>query len=45
LAGREFAELDRLATPEIELVQFGLMPDFIGQGLGKWFLHWTVDTA
>ena len=40
-----FAELDRRQPLEIELVQFGLMPDFIGQGLGKWFLQWTIDKA
>ncbi len=40
-----FAELDRRQTDEIELVQFGLMTDFIGQGLGKWFLQWTIDKA
>jgi GNAT superfamily N-acetyltransferase len=40
-----FAELDRRVAGEIELVQFGLMPEFIGQGLGKWFLQWTVDRA
>ncbi len=40
-----FAELDRRLADEIELVQFGLMPEFIGQGLGKWFLQWTVDKA
>jgi GNAT superfamily N-acetyltransferase len=38
-----FAELDRRQHSEIELVQFGLMPGFIGQGLGKWFLQWTID--
>jgi len=40
-----FAELDRRAEGEIELTQFGLMPEFIGQGLGKFFLRWTVDRA
>jgi GNAT superfamily N-acetyltransferase len=40
-----FAELDRRQPDEIELVQFGLMPDFIGHGLGKWFLQWTIDKA
>ena len=40
-----FAELDRREPPEIELVQFGLLPDYIGQGLGKWFLQWAVDKA
>ncbi len=40
-----FAELDRRQPDEIELVQFGLMSDFIGRGLGKWFLQWTIDKA
>lgn len=40
-----FAELDRSQPDEIELVQFGLMPDFTGQGLGTWFLQWTIDKA
>jgi GNAT superfamily N-acetyltransferase len=40
-----FAELDRRGEGEIELVQFGLMPEFIGQGLGKYFLQWTIDRA
>lgn len=38
-----FAELDRRQPDDIELVQFGLMPQYIGQGLGKWFLQWTID--
>ncbi len=38
-----FAELDRRQPDEIEMVQFGLFPEFIGQGLGKWFLQWTVN--
>jgi GNAT superfamily N-acetyltransferase len=40
-----FAELDRRVEGEIELVQFGLMPEFIGQGLGRYFLRWTIDKA
>jgi GNAT superfamily N-acetyltransferase len=40
-----FAELDRRLEGEIEIVQFGLMPEFIGQGLGKYFLRWTIDHA
>jgi len=40
-----FAELDRRNPAEIELVQFGLVPEFIGQGLGKYFLNWTVSKA
>lgn len=38
-----FAELDRRNPHEIELVQFGLMPGYLGQGLGKYFLQWTID--
>ena len=38
-----FIELDRRVPDEVELVQFGLMPEFIGQGLGRWFLQWTID--
>lgn len=40
-----FAELDRRHPDEIELVQFGLIPEFIGRGFGKWFLQWTIDKA
>ena len=40
-----FAECDRRQPDEIELVQFGLLPAFIGQGLGKWFLQYIVDKA
>ena len=42
---RLFAELDRRKPGELELVQFGLMAEFIGQGLGKYFLQWTIDRA
>ncbi len=44
-AAAGFTELDRRQPGEIELVQFGLTRDFIGQGLGKWFLQWTLDKA
>jgi GNAT superfamily N-acetyltransferase len=40
-----FAELDRRKEDDIELVQFGLMPEFIGQGLGRYFLRWAIDKA
>lgn len=39
------AELDRRTPGEIELLQFGLTPQFIGQGLGKYFLQWVIDKA
>ena len=38
-----FAELDLRNKDEVELVQFGLFPAYIGQGLGSWFLGWTID--
>jgi GNAT superfamily N-acetyltransferase len=40
-----FAKLDRRIEGEIELVQFGLMPEYIGQGLAWFFLQWTIDKA
>ena len=40
-----FAELDCRQAEEIELVQFGLMREFHGQGLGKWFLEWVIAKA
>jgi GNAT superfamily N-acetyltransferase len=39
------AELDRRAEGEVELVWFGLMPEFIGQGLARYFLKWAIDKA
>jgi GNAT superfamily N-acetyltransferase len=40
-----FAELDRCQPREVELVQFGLMREFIGRGLGKYFLGWVIEKA
>lgn len=40
-----FAELDRTQPGEVELVQFGLLPAFIGRGLGRAFLDWTIARA
>lgn len=39
------AELDCRTEGEIELVQFGLTGPFIGKGLGRWFLRWTIEHA
>jgi GNAT superfamily N-acetyltransferase len=38
-----FAELDGRVAGEVEITQFGLMREFIGQGLGKFFLQWVID--
>lgn len=40
-----YAELDRRTPGQVELAYFGLMPEFIGQGLGGHFLRWAVKRA
>ncbi len=40
-----YAELDCRAAGEVELAYFGLLPEFIGQGLGAYFLAWAIDRA
>jgi GNAT superfamily N-acetyltransferase len=40
-----FVELDRRVEGEIEITQFGLVQEFIGQGLGWYFLQWAIDKA
>jgi GNAT superfamily N-acetyltransferase len=40
-----FVEFDRRDNQAIEIVQFGLMGEHIGRGLGKWFLRWGIDRA
>jgi len=40
-----YFELNLHDMPEIELVYFGLMTDFIGQGLGSFLLRQAIDQA
>ena len=40
-----YAEIDRRAGAEVQLTYFGLMPAYIGRGLGWYFLNWAIDTA
>jgi ribosomal protein S18 acetylase RimI-like enzyme len=40
-----YYELERLASGESELCYFGLIPDFIGRGLGAWFLQQAVESG
>ena len=40
-----YVELDRRKPHEIELGYFGLLPEFIGRGLGGYFLRWGIDQA
>jgi len=39
------AELDFREPPDVELAYFGLVPEFIGQGLGHFLLDWSVHRA
>lgn len=36
------AELDQREPPDVELAYFGVLPEFIGQGLGRFLLDWAV---
>ena len=40
-----YAELDRRQAPDTELAYFGLLPEFIGRGLGRYLLDWTIRHA
>jgi GNAT superfamily N-acetyltransferase len=40
-----YAELDRRVEDEIEIAYFGLIPEFIGRGLGAYLLGWALDEA
>ena len=40
-----YGELDRKSDDVIDIDYFGLLPDFIGRGLGRFFLRWLVDQA
>lgn len=40
-----YGELNLQHMPDLELAYFGLMPEFIGKGLGKFFLNAMIDLA
>lgn len=40
-----FFEIDARDPRDIELVYFGLMPEFLGRGLGKWLLREALDAC
>ena len=40
-----FCELDRNVLDQVLIMYFGLMPPYIGQGLGKYFLQETLRIA
>ena len=38
-----FCEFDRSAFPQVELKNFGLIPDAQGRGLGRWLLSTALQ--
>lgn len=40
-----FVELDYRFMPDADIAYFGLMPGFIGRGLGAYLLDWSVRSA
>jgi GNAT superfamily N-acetyltransferase len=40
-----YAELDRRAARDIDLAYFGLMPEYLGRGLGPFLLYSAIDIA
>ncbi|NKB57006.1 MAG: GNAT family N-acetyltransferase [Alphaproteobacteria bacterium] len=40
-----YAELDMRFFPTIEVAYLGLLPEFIGRGLGRYIVDWAVDAA
>ncbi|MFT5174745.1 MAG: GNAT superfamily N-acetyltransferase [Gammaproteobacteria bacterium] len=40
-----FVELDWRREDEVEIAYFGLLPEFIGRGLGRYLLAWAIDKA
>lgn len=40
-----YVELDRRRPPDIEIAYFGLLPEFIGEGLGRYLLDWAIACA
>ncbi len=40
-----FFEIDARGLPVVEIVYFGLLPEYHGRGLGKWFLAEAIRAA
>ena len=38
-------EIGRGSMPDLELLYFGLIPDFVGKGYGRQALDWIIDRA
>ena len=44
-ADKGLLELDRRRSPDIELAFFGVSPDLIGTGAGRWLIDQAIDRA
>ena len=40
-----YVELDARMLPAVEVSYLGLMPEFIGRGLGRYLTDWAIDAA
>ncbi len=40
-----YVELDRRTAGVADIAYFGLMPEFIGRGLGPWLLDWAIEAG
>lgn len=40
-----YVELDGRTPPELELAYLGIFPEFLGRGLGRFLLTWTIAYA
>ena len=40
-----YVEIDSRRHPSLEIAYLGLMREFIGRGLGRYLVDWSVDTA
>lgn len=40
-----YVELDLRSFPDVEIAYFGLVPEFIGRGLGRYLLDWAIFHA
>jgi GNAT superfamily N-acetyltransferase len=40
-----YVELDGRRPPDLEIAYFGLVPEFLGRGLGRFLVDWAVDHA
>ncbi len=40
-----YVELDRRTAHETQIAYFGLLPEFVGRGIGPWLLDWGIQRA